>query len=104
MIGFQIVLPKNLKDANFHQFVIKIQNRNALIKYLQKFGIETAIHYPKIIPDQPFLKKEYGKIDLPVARKFVQECLSLPINPNMTLKKIDYISSKIVQFLHDSRY
>lgn len=88
----------NNSASNFHQFVIRVKKRRILQKHLQNFGIPTLIHYPKIIPDQPFLKSEYGKIPLPEARKFVKECLSLPIDPKLTFGKINFISSKIVEF------
>lgn len=83
---------------NFHQFVIKTNKRNALMKYLQNQGVQTLIHYPKIIPDQPFLINQYGKESLPIARQFVKQCLSLPCYPKMSLKDVDFVSENIVNF------
>lgn len=83
---------------NYHLFVIKTNKRNKLEEYLRKFGIQTSIHYPKIIPDQPFLKKEYKNLVLPVAREFVKTCLSLPCHPKMSFGDIDFISFKIIDF------
>ncbi len=94
----EIILPKNSGDSNFHLFVIKIKNRNKLINYLDKNGIQTLIHFPALIPDQPFLKSKYGFLNLPVARKFVKKCLSLPLHPKMFLEDVDFICSKIQQF------
>lgn len=85
-------------QSNFHLFVIKTKKRAQLKKYLEKKGIQTLIHYPLIIPHQPFLKKEYGSLSLPVAASFVKTCLSLPLFPKMTLKQVDFICSKIKQF------
>lgn len=94
----KIIIPENITDANFHLFVIRTKRRNKLMNYLKKFGVQTLIHYPKIIPDQPFLKKEYGSLSLPVAREFVNQCLSLPCHPKIKLSDIDYICSKIANF------
>ena len=96
--GLEIIKPRDIKNANFHLFVIKTKKRNKLKKYLEKIGIQTLIHYPKIIPDQPFLKKEYGQAKLPIAREFVKSCLSLPCHPNISLSDIYYISSNIKGF------
>lgn len=94
----EIVLPKNLTDSNFHLFVIKVKDRNKLINYLDKNGIQTLIHFPALIPDQPFLKSKYSLLSVPVARKFVKRCLSLPLHPKMSPEDIDFICSKIQQF------
>lgn len=85
-------------EGNFHLFVIKTKKRNQLKEYLKKLGIQTLIHYSKIIPEQPFLKKEYGYLSLPVARTFVKTCLSLPMYPRMNLQDVDFFCSKIKQF------
>lgn len=98
----EIIKPIQNAQPNFHLFVIKTKKRDGLMKFLQSKGIETLIHYPLIIPDQPFLKKEYGSLNLPIARKFVKSCLSLPSNPKMTLSEVDFISTQIINFLkHD---
>lgn len=91
----QLILPDNTEDANFHLFVIKTKRRNNLMKYLKDQGIETFIHFPTIIPDQPILKKDYGSALLPIARSFVKICLSLPCHPQMSLDEAEYISEKI---------
>lgn len=97
--GVQIVLPEDIDECNFHQFVIRVKNRNHLQKALKQANIPTLIHYPKIIPDQPFLKGQFPNLDLPEARKFVKETLSLPIHPLLNMKQIDFISAEILKLL-----
>jgi dTDP-4-amino-4,6-dideoxygalactose transaminase len=92
------IVTQNL-EGNFHQFVIKTKKRNQLQKYLKENGIPTLIHYPVAIPDQPFLKNQYGKIKIPVARNFVNETLSLPVHPFLTIKEIDKICEYIKSFV-----
>lgn len=94
----EIVRSHPKAQSNFHLFVIRVKKRDSLMKYLENQGIQTLIHYPIIIPDQPFLKKEYGFLSLPIARKFVKTCLSLPCYPTMQLSDVDFVSSKIVDF------
>lgn len=94
----ELVIPKDIQNSNFHLFVIKTLKRKALQKYLNKFAISTLIHFPKILPDQPFLKNLYKSADLPTARNFVKKCLSLSISPKMSFADTDYISSKIIEF------
>lgn len=94
----EIVKPDPNAQSNWHLFVIKAKKRTQLIKYLQRFSIQTLVHFPKIIPDQPFLKSKYGKLNLPVSRMFTKTCLSLPIHPKLNFKEIDFICSKVVKF------
>lgn len=96
--GIEIILPEYKTKSNFHLFVIRTSQRDKLANYLKKNNIQTLIHYPIIIPDQPFLKKRYEQLSLPIAREFVKNCLSLPLYPKMKISDIDYISSKITQF------
>lgn len=82
--------------SNFHLFVIKTQERDALKEFLSKKNIPTGIHYPLIIPDQPFFTQKVPY--LPIARKFINEILSLPCHPHMSFEQVDFISEKIREF------
>lgn len=93
-----IIRPSEKALPNYHLFVIKTNKRNKLETYLRRFDIQTSVHYPKIIPDQPFLKRGYKSLALPVAREFVKTCLSLPCYPKMSFEEVDFVSSKIIDF------
>lgn len=93
----EIIIPSPEATPNFHQFVIKTKKRNALQKYLSLQGIPTLIHYPKTIPNQPFMKN-YSISSFPEAENFVNRCLSLPIDPNLNISNIDFICSQILNF------
>ncbi len=83
----QIELPqvRNGATSVFHQYVILCNKRDELIKHLEQNGIETIIHYP--IP--PHLSEAYAylgykKGDFPIAEKYADSVLSLPIYNGMT--------------------
>jgi len=92
----------NLKISNptFHQFIIRTPFRNELKKYLEKNDIDTAIHYPIPIHKQEAYIKQYGNIKLPMTEKYSKEILSLPINPHMTKKEINYVIKKVNNFFN----
>jgi len=98
----QIKLPEETKDeySTYHTFVIQAQERDLLKKYLQRNGIETAIHYPYLINKQPAYKKIFkkNKIKFPNAEKQVKSILTLPVNQFLTKKDIVFISKKIKSF------
>lgn len=96
--GIQIIQPSNIDDSNFHLFVIKTGKRDELKEYLKIHGVPSLIHYPITIPDQPMFSDEYKNINIPVARKVVNEILSLPCHPFMNEREVDYVSNKIKDF------
>lgn len=89
----QMILPDDLETINHHQFAIRVKNRNQVQENFKKAGVQTLVHYPLTIPDQPFLKKDFGKVNIPEAREFVKETLSLPIHPYLNIQEIDFICS-----------
>lgn len=86
--------------ANFHLFVIKTKERNKLKQWLEKEGIQTAIHYPLLIPDQKFIKSLIKKNNhFDIAHEFIQEILTLPCHPGMSNEDVDFICKKIKEVI-----
>ncbi len=84
--------------SNIHLFVVRTQQRDQLQAYLLNEGIETLVHYPQTIPDQPLFKKKYKDLIIPEARKLCQEVLSLPCHPAMTTNQVEVICNKITTY------
>ena len=83
----------------YHTFVIQVNQRDELKKYLEKNGIGTAIHYPVPIHLQKCSKLlGYKKGDFPETEKQSKRILSLPINQFLRKQEIIYISNLINKF------
>ena len=72
----------------WHQYVIRIKERNKFIAYLEQKGISTIIHYP--IP--PHMSEAYQYLDikagsLPITEKYADTVLSLPFYNGMTIEE-----------------
>lgn len=83
----------------YHQYVIHSDLRNELMDYLKENGISTIIHYP--IP--PHMQKAYEylgykKGDLPIAERYADEVLSLPMYNGMTKEEQSYVIEKLNGF------
>jgi dTDP-3-amino-3,4,6-trideoxy-alpha-D-glucose transaminase len=71
----------------YHLFPILVKGDRATFQdHLRAQDIQSAIHYPVLIPDQPALRAQSYTIDgeLTNARVFAEKEVSLPINPFMS--------------------
>ena len=86
-------------DSSWHQFVVHCSRRDELQKHLSERGIGTMIHYP--IP--PHLSEAYSYLkytrgDFPIAEKYADEVLSLPMYNGMTEAELKEIVDAINSF------
>lgn len=97
----QIVTPQVRPDTKhtFHLYMIRCSQRDKLKSFLADKGIETAIHYPVILPALPAYSYLNDNIDnYPAASAYQQEILSLPIYPEIKHEEMDYVVENIVLF------
>ena len=68
----------------YHQFTVLFgPQRDTVQKALQQADIASAIYYPLPLHRQKVFADEYAHVSLPVAESVAQECLSLPIYPEL---------------------
>ena len=84
---------------SYHLYVVELDNRDQIRKFLTNLDIETKIHYPKLITDQvAYIAKNPNKIwHLPEAVKQSKRILSLPIHQNLSENQIDFVSSSLAK-------
>ncbi|HEU6449324.1 MAG TPA: DegT/DnrJ/EryC1/StrS family aminotransferase [Verrucomicrobiae bacterium] len=80
----------------YHLFVVRVKNRDHILKQLSARGIGCGIHYP--IPIH--LQKAYQPLNLragsfPVAEQCAAEFLSLPMFPELTLEQIQTVEREL---------
>ena len=87
-------------DSTWHQYVVHVPGcRNELMQYLKEQRIGTLIHYP--IP--PHLSEAYAylghkKGDFPIAEKYADEVLSLPMYNGMMEKEQTSVIDAVNRF------
>jgi dTDP-4-amino-4,6-dideoxygalactose transaminase len=67
----------------YHQYTIRVKNRDAVINALQQAGIAYGIHYASPLHKQPVYEKDYAELSLPHAEKATEEVLCLPMCPEI---------------------
>jgi dTDP-4-amino-4,6-dideoxygalactose transaminase len=97
--GFKLPTVQFQNRHIFHQYVIRVPERDGLRQFLTEEGIGTDIYYPVPLHLQEcysFLK--YRRGDLPISEKASEEVLALPIFPELTEDQQRVIVSRIKAF------
>lgn len=83
----------------YHQYIIRVKERNSLKEFLRKRNIPTAIYYPLSLHMQKcFSYLGYKEGDFPESEKAAREVIALPIYPELTSEQQDFIVSAICDF------
>lgn len=84
----------------FHIYPLRCLHREALARHLAAQGVETLVHYPRTLSQQPALQPYVANPAEPHPHALcwaVQE-LSLPISPLLTANEVSHICEAINQF------
>jgi len=84
----------------YHQYSVRVPDRDKVRKRLAEAGVATAVHYP--IPlhlQEAFGYLGYKEGDFPVAEKVSREVLSLPMFPELTDEEICYVAEQLKKAL-----
>lgn len=82
---------------NWHKFVVRHPDRDALRIHFSECGIETQVHYARILPDSPIFSGE-SESDFPNARKLARESLTLPLHAEMTEGEVEQVVEAMLGF------
>ncbi len=96
-----VILPAEASNAKsvYHLFVIRVQNREELQKFLAEEQIGTGIHYPVPLHLQNAYKHlGYEKGSFPVAEAVAPELLSLPMFPQLTASQQERVAKAVLSF------
>lgn len=92
----KIILPaeKDYAKSSWHIYPIQAQgtDRRKFFESLQKKGIGMQVHYMPLHLHPFYIKKfGYKKGDFPIAEKYYERAITLPLFPKMTGKDIQYV-------------
>lgn len=86
--------------AVYHLYVVRVANRDELMKQLGAVGIGTGIHYPVPLHIQDAYKDlGYQEGDLPVTERVAKEIVSLPMFPGLTGEQQERVVKETVALL-----
>jgi len=96
-----VKLPLNFSNVRqvYHTYVIQVEKRGELQKFLAENGVETKVHYPVPIHLQkPYIELGYKKGDFPKCEAQAERILSLPIHQYLSVRQIRYTAGLIRKF------
>jgi len=83
----------------YHLYVIRVQNRDRLQRYLGERGIGTGLHYPVPLHLQtPYNGRERGYGRFPVTEAVSREILSLPMYPGLIEEHMGLVVDALMEY------
>jgi len=82
-----ITLPRVPEDTThvYHLYVVRVAERDRVLKHLNENGIGAGVHYPVPVHQQPaYAHLGVASDDLPISKVVGETAISLPIFPEMT--------------------
>lgn len=95
-----LVVPQTLDGRShvWHQYTVRVTEsasctRDELLSKLASRGIQSGIHYPRLVFDYECYRDHprVMAVEVPVASRVATEVLSLPVHPRLTNVDLDYI-------------
>lgn len=93
--GAGVVVPPECDPGHvYHLFPVRSAHRDKIRAALAERGIETLIHYPIPLPEQPAFAS-LNPAACPIGARVSKEVFSLPLHPQFTEAEIDLVASSI---------
>jgi dTDP-4-amino-4,6-dideoxygalactose transaminase len=96
-----VITPISAKGVQhvYHLYVIRTEQRDALMAFLKDRGVPTVLNYPTALPFlEAYRYLGHSSKEFPVAFAHQSRILSLPIYPEMTDEMVNYIVAQIKAF------
>ncbi len=95
LAGLGLTLPAERPESAhvYHQFAIRVPDRDAVQRRMAERGVQTAVYYPVPLHLQPMYHDlGYRSGDFPEAERAAREVLCLPLYPELTDAQVDEVA------------
>ncbi len=100
--GLGLALPVERLNSThvYHQFAIRVPDRDGVQKRMAERGVQTAVYYPLPLHLQPMYRElGYGTGDFPEAERAAREVLCLPMYPELTDAEVEEVVEAVKRSL-----
>jgi len=94
----QVIAPYVSPDVEpvYHLYVVQVPDRDRVQAKLKADGIETGIHYPIPLHEQPaYASMGHRPEDFPISHALGPKILSLPMFPELNQAQIEYVVNRL---------
>ena len=98
LAGLPVELPPDDPDGGdqvFHLFAIEVDERDRVRDELRAAGVGAAVHYPRAAHLNPAWSHLGSRGDFPVAERFADRTLSLPMFPGIEPEEIERVADAL---------
>lgn len=91
-----VITPTEMPNAKhvYHQYVIRVSQRDLFAERLRTRGVASAVHYPFPVHRQTaLLDVGMGEATLPITERLCEEILSLPVYPSLSDDEVERVIS-----------
>lgn len=97
--GVEVLNFDSKRRHSYHLYIVKVENRDDLIEYLESNGVETGLHYQTpLILQQAYDYLNIETSEFPKIMEVKDKILSLPIFPGIQKAEIDHVCNSIKCF------
>ncbi len=90
--------PKNFRLV-YHLYIVFAKDRDRLLEYCEKNGIEAKVHYPIPIYRQPALENlGHREGDFPVTDSHTRKIITFPCDQHLSLEELNYIVDTVLHY------
>ena len=89
--------PPHVKNS-CHLFVVKTDDRERFLAYMEENGITTGVQYKVPCHRQKVFTDAFGYAPLPVTEELMEKCVSVPSYPYLTQDEIAYVADRLNKY------
>jgi dTDP-4-amino-4,6-dideoxygalactose transaminase len=93
--GPRLLVERPSTPCVYHVFPIRTADRDRLAERLGERGVGTSVHYSPAVPDQPPFRAARTAGEVPNARAWAAEELSLPIFAELEPNEVEYVAQAL---------
>lgn len=92
-----VVIPAVRDGAEhvFHQYTVRVQDRDNAVKAMGEQGIGVGIYYPTAIHQQPLYREMGYDVSLPETERASREVMSLPVHPFVGEAELSQVTAAV---------
>lgn len=81
----------------YHQYVVRMPDRDAALDHLRERGVGAAVHYPIPLHRQPAMRGRLDPDGFPQADRLAAEVISLPVHPDLTEEQQESVIDAVTE-------